>query len=85
MVFSTKTCKNNIEIFGGPFTKRSRQMGYINDLPNAIDKSFVDGLINKSDETMIYINICGPFKSELEEAFNSIYFFKPLFYFSFFF
>lgn len=49
-------------------------MGYINDLPNAVDKSFVDGIINKSDETMIYINVCGPFNSELEEALNAIYF-----------
>lgn len=46
---------------------------YISELPPRIDMSFVDGFLNKSDETIIQITIAGPYNYELEEALDCIY------------
>ena len=48
-------------------------MVYVKELPRAVDKTFVDGIVNKSDETMIYITIAGGWQVELEEALDCLY------------
>lgn len=48
-------------------------MTYVSDLPNATDTSWVDGITNKSDETIIYITIAGNWHSELLEALDCLY------------
>lgn len=49
-------------------------MPYLSDMPRPVDRSFmVDGMIHRTDETMIYINIVGPHNYELEEALECIY------------
>lgn len=49
-------------------------MESIADLPQSVDKSWVDGITNQSKETIVYITICGPWHCELVEALDCIYF-----------
>ena len=48
-------------------------MGYISDLPHATDTSWVDGLINKSGNTTLYITIAGDWHAELVECLDCLY------------
>lgn len=48
-------------------------MVYLNSMPFARDTTWVDGLTNKSDNTIVYITICGPYLAELYEALDCIY------------
>jgi hypothetical protein len=48
-------------------------MSYISDLPHSVDTSWVDNIYRKSDDTIIYITIAGPWQVELEEALDCLY------------
>lgn len=48
-------------------------MVYLHELPYARDMTWVDGLTRKSDETIIYVTICGPWQADLLEAMDCLY------------
>lgn len=48
-------------------------MPSIHNLPMAIDTTWVDGIINKSDDTIIYITICGDWHTELLECLDCLF------------
>lgn len=48
-------------------------MPSIPGLPKAIDTSWVDGITRKSDDTILYITICGDWHSELLECLDCLY------------
>lgn len=48
-------------------------MVYLDELPYAKDMTWVDGFTRKSDDTIIYITICGGWHAELLEAMDCLY------------
>ena len=48
-------------------------MTYISELEMGRDRTWIDGITNKSNETILYITICGHWNSELLEALDCIY------------
>lgn len=48
-------------------------MTYLRELKQSVDKTWVDGIFNKSNETILYITIAGPWQAELLECLDCIY------------